>query len=137
MRVLYYYDDDIGNYFYGPGHPMKPHRILMAHSLLESYKTLDHLEIIDSSISNLDIEEYLIKYHKEVYIDFLKTATLDNLNEYLDLFVGFNMGANCPIFEVISDYCKISTKGSVLAASAICEGRIKLRSIGLADCIML
>ena len=123
MKVLYYYDDDIGNYFYGPGHPMKPHRIRMAHSLLESYKILDHLEIIDGNIPNLDIEEHLIKYHTEDYIDFLKTVTPDNLNEYLDLFVGFNMGEDCPVFEGLWDYCKISTKGSVLAASAICEGR--------------
>ncbi|KAJ8958111.1 hypothetical protein NQ318_006040 [Aromia moschata] len=26
-RVCYYYDSDIGNYYYGQGHPMKPHRI--------------------------------------------------------------------------------------------------------------
>ena len=27
----------IGNYYYGQGHPMKPHRIRMAHNLLLSY----------------------------------------------------------------------------------------------------
>ncbi|KAF9203393.1 histone deacetylase [Haplosporangium sp. Z 27] len=26
-RVAYFYDQNIGNYHYGPGHPMKPHRI--------------------------------------------------------------------------------------------------------------
>ena len=25
-KVCYYYDSDIGNYYYGQGHPMKPHR---------------------------------------------------------------------------------------------------------------
>ena len=33
-RIAYFYDADIGNYAYGAGHPMKPHRIRMAHSLV-------------------------------------------------------------------------------------------------------
>ena len=99
MKVLYYYNDDVGNYFYGPGHPMKPHRMRMAHSLLYSYKLLDHLEIVDGTIPEICVEDHFIKYHTEDYIDFLKTVTPDNLNEYLDLFVGFNMGEDCPVFE--------------------------------------
>ncbi|OMJ89308.1 hypothetical protein SteCoe_8607 [Stentor coeruleus] len=126
MKVLYYYDDDVGNYFYGAGHPMKPHRIRMTHALLDSYKILDHLEVVDSNVPTLNIEDHLIKYHTEDYIDFLKTVTPDNLNDYLDLFVGFNMGEDCPVFEGLWDYCKISTTGSVLGATAICEGRNKI-----------
>ena len=33
-RVAYFYDSDVGNYAYVAGHPMKPHRIRMAHSLI-------------------------------------------------------------------------------------------------------
>lgn len=33
-RVCYFFDSDIGNYHYGNGHPMKPHRIKMTHSLV-------------------------------------------------------------------------------------------------------
>ena len=29
--------EDIGNYYYGQGHPMKPHRIRMTHNLLVGY----------------------------------------------------------------------------------------------------
>ena len=123
MKVLYYYNDDVGNYFYGSGHPMKPHRIRMAHSLLDSYKILDHLEVVDGKIPNLSIEDHFIKYHTEDYIDFLKTVTPDNLTEYLDLFVGFNMGEDCPVFEGLWDFCKITTTGSVVGATAICEGK--------------
>ena len=36
-RIAYFYDADIGNYAYGAGHPMKPHRIRMAHSLIMNY----------------------------------------------------------------------------------------------------
>jgi histone deacetylase 1/2 len=28
---------DVGNYYYGAGHPMKPHRIRMTHNLLLNY----------------------------------------------------------------------------------------------------
>ena len=26
-RVAYFYDPDVGNFHYGPMHPMKPHRL--------------------------------------------------------------------------------------------------------------
>ena len=44
-RVCYFYDGDIGNYYYGQGHPMKPHRIRMAHNLLLSYGLYRKMEI--------------------------------------------------------------------------------------------
>ena len=36
-RVAYFYDQDVGNYVYYLGHPMKPHRIRMAHNLIVMY----------------------------------------------------------------------------------------------------
>lgn len=39
-RVCYFFDSDIGNYHYGNGHPMKPHRIKMTHSLVMKYARL-------------------------------------------------------------------------------------------------
>ena len=33
-RVAYFYHHDVGNYYYGAGHPMKPHRLKMTHSLI-------------------------------------------------------------------------------------------------------
>ena len=45
QRVCYFYDQDIGNYYYGQGHPMKPHRIRMAHNLLLSYGLYRKMEI--------------------------------------------------------------------------------------------
>lgn len=44
-RVCYFYDSDIGNYYYGQGHPMKPHRIRMAHNLLLNYGLYKKMEI--------------------------------------------------------------------------------------------
>lgn len=44
-RVAYFYDSDIGNYAYVTGHPMKPHRIRLAHSLVMNYDVYKFLEI--------------------------------------------------------------------------------------------
>ena len=44
-RVCYFYDNEIGNYYYGQGHPMKPHRIRMAHNLLLNYGLYRKMEI--------------------------------------------------------------------------------------------
>lgn len=48
-RVAYFYDSDIGNYAYVTGHPMKPHRIRLAHSLVMNYNIYKFLEIYVST----------------------------------------------------------------------------------------
>lgn len=44
-KVAYFYDSDIGNYAYVTGHPMKPHRIRLAHSLIMQYNLYLKMEI--------------------------------------------------------------------------------------------
>ena len=50
-RVAYFYDSDIGNYAYVAGHPMKPHRIRLAHSLVMNYGLYKKMEIYVSTSS--------------------------------------------------------------------------------------
>lgn len=57
-QVAYFYDSDVGNYAYVAGHPMKPHRIRMAHSLIMNYGLYKKMEIYVSFIS----------YIKSIYI---------------------------------------------------------------------
>lgn len=47
-RVAYFYDSDVGNYAYVAGHPMKPHRIRLAHSLIMNYGVYSKMEIYAS-----------------------------------------------------------------------------------------
>ena len=35
-RAQYFYDTDVGHFYYGPGHPMKPHRLKLTHHLILS-----------------------------------------------------------------------------------------------------
>ena len=41
----YFFDSDIGNFHYGPGHPMKPTRIRMCHALVMNYGLYKKMEI--------------------------------------------------------------------------------------------
>ena len=44
-QVSYFYDPNIGSYYYGPGHPMKPHRIRMTQSLILHYGLFNMMEV--------------------------------------------------------------------------------------------
>jgi histone deacetylase 1/2 len=44
-KVAYFYDGDVGNYAYTAGHPMKPHRIRVSHSLIMNYGCYQKMEI--------------------------------------------------------------------------------------------
>eukprot|EP00961_Rhodomonas_salina_P059856 803508-Rhodomonas_salina.1 len=37
-RVAYLHDPDVGSFYYGPSHPMKPHRMQLAHQLILGYE---------------------------------------------------------------------------------------------------
>lgn len=50
--VAYFYDSDVGNYAYVAGHPMKPHRIRMAHSLIMNYGLYKKMEIYVSGFAS-------------------------------------------------------------------------------------
>jgi histone deacetylase 1/2 len=53
-KVAYFYDSDVGNYAYVAGHPMKPHRIRVAHSLVMNYGCFKKMEIyVGLLLSNL------------------------------------------------------------------------------------
>jgi histone deacetylase 1/2 len=44
-RVAYFYDENIGNFYYGQGHPMKPHRVRMTHQLILGYKLYRQMDV--------------------------------------------------------------------------------------------
>lgn len=45
MKPHFSASGDVGNYYYGQGHPMKPHRIRMTHNLLLNYGLYRKMEI--------------------------------------------------------------------------------------------
>ena len=78
-KVCYFYDTEIGSYYYGQGHPMKPHRIRMTHNLLLNYGLYRKMEIYRPSPGTF---EELRKFHSEDYMRFLRAISPDNMGEY-------------------------------------------------------
>jgi len=115
-RVCYYYDGDVGNYYYGQGHPMKPHRIRMTHNLLLNYGLYRKMEVYRPQIASL---EEMTKYHSDDYMLFLKNIKPDNIPEFGRQMQRFNVGEDCPVFDGLYEFCQISSGGSIAAATKI------------------
>ncbi|KYQ53950.1 Histone deacetylase Rpd3, partial [Trachymyrmex zeteki] len=115
---------DIGNYYYGQGHPMKPHRIRMTHNLLLNYGLYRKMEIYRPHKATA---EEMTKFHSDDYIRFLRSIRPDNMGEYnkqmqrcktllLNNNDTVNVGEDCPVFDGLYEFCQLSAGGSVAAA---------------------
>ncbi|KAF9996899.1 histone deacetylase [Entomortierella chlamydospora] len=118
-RVAYFYDQNIGNYHYGPGHPMKPHRIRMCHSLVMNYGLYNKMEIFRARPGS---KKEMTAFHTDEYIDFLSRVSPDNMDAYAKEQMKFNVGDDCPIFEGLFEYCQLSSGGSMEGAARLNNG---------------
>ena len=90
-KVSYFYDPQTGNFHYGQGHPMKPHRIQITNSLVFDYGLHKKMQVYNAPKSS-DFE--LMRYHSREYVEFLKKIT-----PYWDGFLNLlkkRINANCP-----------------------------------------
>ncbi|GJP33765.1 hypothetical protein CLOM_g18281 [Closterium sp. NIES-68] len=118
-RVAYFYDPDVGNYYYGQGHPMKPHRIRMTHSLLMHYGLHTKLEIFKPFPAR---DKDMCRFHSDDYVEFLRTVTPENQHEQLRMLKRFNVGEDCPVFDGLYQFCQTYTGGSVGGAVKLNHG---------------
>jgi len=118
-RVSYFYDPEIGNYYYGQGHPMKPHRIRMTHSLLLNYGLYKKMHIYRPTPSQ---PREMTKFHTDDYISFLKTVTPENMPEFSKQLPRFNVGEDCPVFHGLFQFCSLSAGGSLGGAVKLNNG---------------
>ncbi|OQR98896.1 histone deacetylase [Achlya hypogyna] len=115
-RVSYFYDAEIGNYSYGPGHCMKPHRVRMTHNLVTNYGLTKHMQIYRPQLVGW---EDLTRFHSDDYIHFLRTITPDNMHNYLRQLQRFNVGEDCPVFDGLFEFCQLSASGSIGGAARL------------------
>jgi len=115
-RVSYFFDCEVGNYHYGQGHPMKPHRVRMTHSLVVGYDLYKKLEIFRPGLATADD---MTRFHSDDYVNFLHTITPDNMGNYLRQLQRFNVGEDCPVFDGLFEFCAIYTSGSIGGASRL------------------
>jgi histone deacetylase 1/2 len=123
-RVSYFYQSDVGLYYYGPGHPMKPHRLRMTHQLILAYGLYRKMEVYRPKPST----DYQIQqFHSDEYVDFLKNINPNNMKQYANGLQKFNLGefTDCPVFDGVYDFCSTYTGCSI-------DGAVKLNH-GLTD----
>ena len=121
-KVCYFHAETIGEYYYGPGHPMKPHRLQMAHNLILSYQLYKRMDVYRPHWAT---DEEMVKFHSPEYIEFMRRVTPENQNEFAKQLQKFTVGEDCPVFDGLYDYCRVYTGGSI-------DGAMKLNH-GLAD----
>ncbi|CAF1004491.1 unnamed protein product [Rotaria magnacalcarata] len=112
-RVSYYYDYDVGNYYYGQGHPMKPHRIRMAHNLVLNYGLYRKMEVYRPHKA---VADEMTRFHSDEYVKFIQNVGPDNIMEFNKQMQRFNVGEDCPVFEGVYEFCQISAGGSLAGA---------------------
>ncbi|KAM9986619.1 hypothetical protein ACTFIY_011037 [Dictyostelium cf. discoideum] len=109
-KVSYFYDNEVGNHYYGPNHPMKPHRMRMTHDLVLNYGIYKKMQIFRPRKAS---ELELTNFHSDDYINFLKLVTPDNMHDYSKQLVKFNVREDCPVFDGMYNFCQISSGGSI------------------------
>jgi histone deacetylase 1/2 len=121
-KVCYFHADTIGEYYYGPGHPMKPHRLQMTHNLILSYNLYKKMDVYRPHWAT---DEEMARFHSPEYVDFIHRVTADNQQDFAKQLQRFTVGDDCPVFDGLYDYCRVYTGGSI-------DGAMKLNH-GLAD----
>ncbi|KAH1487785.1 hypothetical protein KXV92_004511 [Aspergillus fumigatus] len=115
-KVAYFYDSDVGNYAYVSGHPMKPHRIRMTHSLVMNYGLYKKMEIYRAKPAS---KYEMTQFHTDEYIDFLSKVTPDNMDQFSKEQGKYNVGDDCPVFDGLFEFCGISAGGSMEGAARL------------------
>ncbi|EAY23061.1 acetylpolyamine aminohydrolase, putative [Trichomonas vaginalis G3] len=119
QRVVYFYDEDIGNFYYAPNHPMKPHRVRMAHNLILAYDLLPKMRVLRPRRATATD---MTRFHSDEYVQFLQMVNPENEGKQNGLFDKFNVGEDSPIFEGLFEFCQISAGSSISAAQELNNG---------------
>lgn len=112
-KVCYYYDAEIGGFYYGKKHPMKPHRIRMTHDLVLNYGLYRKMEVYRPHKAT---EEEMIRFHSPNYIRTLRTLEPENANNVNQQINSFLVREDCPVFNGLYEFCQISAGGSISGA---------------------
>ncbi|CAH8868867.1 unnamed protein product [Trichobilharzia szidati] len=119
-RVVYFYDPDCGNFHYGQNHPMKPHRLTLAHTLIVNYNLTDSMKVYKPYRASM---KDMISFHSQEYVEFLRDVTPTNVHTFpKEKLLTYNIGEDCPIFDGIYRFCSIYTGASLQGAKYLNNG---------------
>ena len=110
----YFYDAVIGNFVYGEGHPMRPHRVRLVHHLVVNYGLYKHLNVFrPKAATKADMRVF----HSDEYVDFLESISPDSMNSFVHQLDRYNLCADCPVFDGLFEYCQTYVGGSISGAA--------------------
>jgi len=116
-RVAYFYDPEVGNFHYGPMHPMKPHRLSVTHSLVLNYGLHKKMQVYKPYIAS---GPDMARFHSEEYIEFLQRVNPANIQSFNKSLTHYNVGAaDCPVFDGLYEFCTRYTGASLEAAEKL------------------
>ena len=125
-KVVYYYDEDIGNYYYQIDHPMKPHRVRMTHNLILAYDLLPKMTVLRPKRATV---ADMTRFHDDTYIQFLQyiehSPDKDDKSSK-ELKDTFNVGEDSPVFDGLFEFCQISAGGTLSAAQELVNGKAEI-----------
>ncbi|CAP33791.1 Protein CBG15416 [Caenorhabditis briggsae] len=115
-KIAYYYDSNIGNFHFGPEHPMKPNRIRLAHQLVTAYGLYRHMDIFRPfPATRKDMQEF----HPEDYTYFLSVAEPQRVEWLAKDMKKYNIGEDCPIISDLFQYNQTTCGGTLAAATKL------------------
>ncbi|KAF4803670.1 Histone deacetylase 3 [Turdus rufiventris] len=114
--VAYFYDPDVGNFHYGAGHPMKPHRLALTHSLVLHYGLYKKMIVFKPYQAS---QHDMCRFHSEDYIDFLQRVSPNNMQGFTKSLNAFNVGDDCPVFPGLFEFCSRYTGASLQGATQL------------------
>lgn len=120
QRAVYFYDDDIGKFYYAPNHAMKPHRVRMAHTLITAYGLDKKMRCLRPKRATAND---MMRFHSADYISFLERVQPENIDQLNGLAEKFNLNTDTPIFEGVFEFCQISAGGTLSAAEELIKGK--------------
>ncbi|KAJ2849767.1 histone deacetylase [Coemansia brasiliensis] len=110
---------DVGNFHYGPGHPMKPHRIRMTHNLVMSYELYKKMSIYRAAPATC---QEMTQFHSDDYVDFLHRVTPENSSQFQRELAKYNFEEDCPVFDGMFDLFSLSAGSSMEGAARLNRG---------------
>mmetsp|Transcript_23879 Transcript_23879/g.71893 ORF Transcript_23879/g.71893 Transcript_23879/m.71893 type:complete len:452 (+) Transcript_23879:1037-2392(+) len=118
QRVSYFYDTDVGHFYYGPGHPMKPHRLKLAHHLILSTGLYRKLDVYRPHLAS---PAEMTRFHNDDYVQFLSRVTPETVRPFLQQMTQFNVGecTDCPVYDGLFEFQQIASGASI-------DGAVKL-----------
>jgi acetoin utilization protein AcuC len=117
--ALVWYGDDAPWYDHGPGHPLRPERVILTRELIRAYGLVDGSRVVEVGARDATDEELLL-VHTPRYLEAVRRAGHGEDGPWWEF--GFGPGDN-PIFPHMHEAGARVAGASVVAAEAVLSGR--------------